>query len=112
MIKTFGRILIVILLAVILSTGIYFALNTGSTSQIAGTFEQANRPAFQNSNGITLPGDGSNGGFRRDEGGSNGAAWLDILKNLSIVAIATLIIVVIQKVLASEKVVSQTIEIR
>jgi hypothetical protein len=107
MIKILGRILIVVLLAVILSTGIYFALNTGSSSQNAGTSDQANRPALQNSNGTTLSGDGSNVGFHRDESGSSEAAWLDILKNLSIVAIATLVVVLIQKVLISEKVVSQ-----
>jgi hypothetical protein len=102
----------VILVAAILSTGVYFALN--GTGQTAGTFDQGNHTGLQNGTGTVLLGDGFNGGLHRgDNAGENsGAAWLDILKNLSVVLIATLAVALIRQIMVSQKKALQITEIR
>jgi hypothetical protein len=104
MLKLFGRVVIVVLLAALLSTGIYFALNSGASSQTVGNFESGSRPALQTGTGNSQF-TGAGNGFHRGEGGdeNSAAAWLDVVKNLVIIAIATVGVTLIRKVAMMQK---------
>jgi hypothetical protein len=92
--KTLGRILIVLLVTVLLSAAVYFIANGGSFS-LQSTGELNGTGLHQG--GGTGQGLGDGTGFRGGHGGEEGelpagTAWLELLKNLGIVAAAVIVI--------------------
>ena len=106
MLKVFGRILLVIAIAAVLSLGVYFLIS-GSSSQSTASLDTGSQPALQN--GATNPeglGPGNGTGMHRGEGEGNeqsGTAWLDLLKNAGIIGAAVVVIFFIRKALAFNK---------
>jgi hypothetical protein len=100
MLKIVGRILLVVLIAALLSASVYFIFNGGST-QSAPTLDQGNPSA--SGQGSALNGTGNGQGQHRgeDASGNSGAAWLDLLKNLGIIAVITAAVALIQKVMSA-----------
>jgi|GEM_PF-1329086 len=101
--KTLGRILIVLLVTVLLSAAVYFIANGGSfssTATLQSTGELNGTGLHQGGGPGQGLGDGT--GFRGGHGGEEGElpagiAWLELLKNLGIVAAAVIVIWGIRK---------------
>ncbi len=98
--KILSQILIVILAVVLVAGATYLIVTqTGSSTAIT-----SDRPAFdgggQGQGNGTGPGNGQGMHGGGDEGGGSSQAWLEVLKNVGIVAAATVLITLIKLVLS------------
>ena len=97
MLKIIGRILLVILITVALSVGVYYLLN-GSTSQLTAETGHGNRSAFNGEVGQhNGQGFSQNGEADRDSG-SLAISWLDLLKNLFVFTLFIIVVSLLRKV--------------
>jgi len=101
MLRIIGRILLVILITVALSVGVYYLLN-GSTSQLVAETGHGNPPVFGSEVGQHNDQEFSqNGKTGETNRGSEflGASWLDLLKNLFVITLFIVVVALLRKVL-------------
>jgi hypothetical protein len=96
MLKIIGRILIILLVTAVIGTAIYF-IATGTSQTSTTTLNDAgftHQPQGGGGNGLRDGSGSSRGGG--DEAVPASQAWLDLLKDVLIIAIATLVVVLLR----------------
>lgn len=110
MLKVIGRILLVILITVALSIGVYYLLN-GSASQLATETGHGNRSAFDGEVGQhNGQGFSQNREVNRDSG-SLATSWLDLFKNLFVITLFIIVVSLLRKVFVHRLQTDETFEI-
>lgn len=110
-----GRILLVAVIAAVFTIGIYFVLGSGNVQNTSALFSGGQGTLGIQSNGLN-PG-AHQGQFFKDSGQSqffgnsrghgegnvlsSQAAWLDLLKNISIIGIVILCVSLVRKVMST-----------